>query len=160
MRMQRVVYCRACRRRQTHRKACPTALWGPLEPLSDDGHDNERDTLPPSSANLRRPHKSQICLDGDHVTQPHFRSHRKQLQAIRWRKYQNERVGRIQRAGRVVRMYQSRHWAMPEARKCKTSYRGRPELVTSMRPAIPSDAPPAEWLRILHDSDYEIFEVA
>lgn len=72
---------------------------------------------------------------------------------------QEKRLERISSESRSHHIHQTRRWELEDGRRCRTAFRGRPELVLKQRPHIPKNAPAEEWLSRLEKEGYELEEV-
>lgn len=72
---------------------------------------------------------------------------------------ENKRLERIYNSNKRHRIHQTRWWELEDGRRCRTAFKGRPDLVLKQRPNIPKAAPPAVWLSRLQKEGYELEEV-
>jgi hypothetical protein len=83
----------------------------------------------------------------------------KRLRAMARRKQFKDRYERLRSARIAFAYHQTRHWSMPQARRCCTSFKGRPDQVTESRPTIPNGATSSQTLKILQRNGYDIRSV-
>jgi hypothetical protein len=124
-----------------------TGLWSTiLEDLTDDDTDNDstRDFSPRDTKNI-------IPTGFSHPD----KAKQKAIRDL----HRKERVNRLRHVQWAWKYHQTRHWSMRRGRKCNTSFKGRPDLVTRTRPAIPEEATPEETLKILEAHGYKILSV-
>lgn len=72
---------------------------------------------------------------------------------------EEQRLGRISSSSKRHRIHMTRRWELEDGRRCRTAFKGRPDLVLKQRPCIPKDAPPEVWLSTLQKEGYELEEV-
>jgi hypothetical protein len=135
---------------------CLTGLCGPLDELSDYESDSSCPSVP-VSCNRTYALGSKVSPNGNTTgVKLHLR---KQLNAANHRKQCTDRTACLHAASWEWKYSQTRHWSMPVARKCDTSFRGRPDLITETHPMIPQGATSSEMLKILQDHDYDLLHV-
>jgi hypothetical protein len=145
--MGRTTSCSAC----ISGKGCLTGLCGSLDCLTDCESDSGRLTHTPTQTP-----GCKISPDGDIRNN---RSHGKLQSKAERRKQFKARVERLADARCAWVYHQTRHWALSDARKCSTSYKGRSDQVTDSRPAIPAGATGVQIIQILRDNDYDLLHV-
>lgn len=138
----------------------------PLEPLTDleeltnspPRSQHQRTRLAPYNTRSRshiRPHGSDSESSDEWPEPARHRVSTGQAKLLR----QEKRLRRIFSGNKNHRIHQTRRWELEDGRRCRTAFRGRPDLVLKERPHIPENSPPETWLSILEAEGYELEEV-
>lgn len=137
-----------------------TGLYEPLQPLTDDDDDDDYcdsrfhlpDQLQRSSPTPYSSSDSSDCEWPEPVRDRIFTGKSKHIR-------EQKRLQRIRSSNKSHRIHQTRRWELEDGRRCRTAFKGRPDLVLKQRPCIPKGTSPKAWLSRLEKEGYDLEEV-